>query len=590
LNGIKPVPRANAERSLVARVRRGTASVCLALLLAPSYAAAGDNEEQAELRRMLREVQEQNRELSRRLGTLEAAAAVRRTPPTREQVGSTSDPAAAKPVLAVKSPRAAPAFPGTWETRTEGSLDVRVKELEIGQAAQEIATRQIIQDSLSKTGPKINSFLSLSGVVEFVGSQSRDFAPEVSAIHPFGKAGPAKDRLALGTAELDFDIKVNDWVKGSLVLSYDPGTGTLFPTTTGTTAGVDRFTLDRAHISIGDFTQFPIGARFGREVVHFGTTTGVARLDTLSIGTPLTTAVFENRQTAAGLEFALPTPPLTPPPAPVVNPPVYPLFLAPLVSEVARRLGYSPLPQRLFPPVPVRPPVEPPPFYGSFVVYKGSEDFGLDRTRIEDFNATLGYRTHGHCGKSYEDLQSSRVCPWTFDAHVDYNTNVFESIFLHSSYLRYLNQIGSIPGIAASVKASFGPFALVGEVNSALEEARFVDGLGIARNFRPMAWQASLAYQFNWNPWIREIGAQGDFISVAYSGSQDMAGTIASINGAPTRIGFVPASRLLVTAGEWVMADLKVAVEYSANWDYSPSHGGTGELVHGIFGLVQLNF
>jgi len=55
--------------------------------------------------------------------------------------------------------------------------------------------------------------------------------------------------------------------------------------------------------------QFPIAARFGVEVVHFGTSTGVARLDTLSIGTPLTTEVFENRQTAGGLEFAWPTPP-----------------------------------------------------------------------------------------------------------------------------------------------------------------------------------------------------------------------------------------------------------------------------------------
>jgi hypothetical protein len=238
----------------------------------------------------------------------------------------------------------------------------------------------------------------------------------------------------------------------------------------------------------------------------------------------------------------------------------------------------------------VRPPVEPPPFYGSITVYKGSEDFGPDRTRIQDFIASLGYRTSGHCGKSYEELQSSLVCPWTLDAHVDYSTSVFEGKFLHSSYLPFLTQIGSVPGIAASVKASFGPFALVGEVNSAIDEARFFDGLGTVRNITPMTWQASVAYQFDWNPWIKEIGAQGNFISVAYSGSQDMAGAIALINGVPTRVGFVPASRLLVTAGEWVMQDLKVAVEYSANWDYSPGRDGTGQVVYGIFGLVQLNF
>ena len=78
--------------------------------------------------------------------------------------------------------------------------------------------------------------------------------------------------------------------------------------------------------------------------------------------------------------------------------------------------------------------------------------------------------------------------------------------------------------MAASLKTSFGPFAFVGEVNAAIQDARFVDGLGIARTMMPMTWQASIAYQFDWNPWITEIGAQGDFISVGYSGSQDMAG------------------------------------------------------------------
>ena len=80
------------------------------------------------------------------------------------------------------------------------------------------------------------------------------------------------------------------------------------------------------------------------------------------------------------------------------------------------------------------------------------------------------------------------------------------------------------------------------------------------------------------------------FISVGYSGSQDMAGVMRLINGAPTRFGFVPENRLFITAGEWVMEDLKVSVEYSLNWDYSPREGGTGDLVRGVFGLVQLNF
>jgi hypothetical protein len=182
------------------------------------------------------------------------------------------------------------------------------------------------------------------------------------------------------------------------------------------------------------------------------------------------------------------------------------------------------------------------------------------------------------------------LCPWQLDAHVDYNTSVFDSRFLERNYQPFLTQIGRIPGVAASVKASFGPFALVGEVNSAIEEARFIDALDFARSIRPMTWQLSLAYQFDWNPWITEIGAQGSFISIAYSGSNDMEGFIDFVGGVPTRVGFVPQRRLLLTAGEWVMDGLKVSVEYSANWDYPLARGGTGDLAHGVLGSVQLNF
>jgi uncharacterized coiled-coil protein SlyX len=597
-------------------------------LLAPSYAAAADNEDVAELRRLLREVQAQNRELSRRLGALEstrAAPAAPRTKPARAQERAapapdisqaslsrlppeakenptrasdvspswlsrwpagakehfTSAPTAAKPSPADASSSAAPSLPEPRDTTGMG-LEERVKELEVGWAAQEHATRQIIADALSKTGPKINSFLSLSGVIEVQASRFRNFGEQT------------QDELALSTVELDFDIRLSNWLSGALVLAFDSGTGATFATGNVIAnlpgAGVDRFTLDRTHIFIGDFTQFPIAARLGFEVLHFGTSTGVARLDTLSIGTPLTTEVFENRQTYAGLEFAWPVPPLKPPPPPVVVPPVQPLVIAPAVSQLMRWLGYTPLPQRPVRPTPVTPLAEPSPFYGSFAVYKGADEITPDRPYTEDFNASLGYRTSGHCGVPYEQLRWSLVCPWQVDFHVDYNSSVFDSKFLRASYLPFLDQIGRVPGMAASVKASFGPFAVVGEFNSALREVTFFDGLGNTKTMTPMTWQASIAYQFDWNPWVTEIGQQGSFISVAYSGSQGMSGTTAVINGVPTRVGFVPQNKLLLTYGEWVMDGLKIAIEGAVNWDYPQSSGGTGEVVYGAFGLVQLNF
>jgi hypothetical protein len=554
------------------------------VLFVPSYAAAAENEEIAVLRRMLGELRAENRKLSQRLSALEGASAAQHTRPAAAHERPAPAVMAAKPAPAVESPPVDLPAPDLSETATKRPLGQRVKELEIGWAAQENATRQIIRDTLSKTGPKINNFLALSGVVEGLASRTGEFN------------GPTKENLALSTAEIDFDIKLSDWLTGSLVLHFDNGTGAIFPTgnspvvPTTPGLGVDRFTLDRTHISIGDLMQFPIAARFGVEALHFGTSTGVARLDTLSIGTPLTTEVFENRQTAGGLEFAWPTPPRQPPPAPVVIPRVSPLVIAPAVSQLARWLGYTPLPERPFRPQPVTFPFDPPPFYGSILAYKGSENIVPNRTKIDDYNASLGYRTKGNCGRPYDELTTSLVCPWTLDVHVDYDTSVFESRFLHSSYLPFLSQIGTIPGVAASVKSSFGPFALVGEVNSALRSARFFDGVGTWRNITPMTWQVSLAYQFDWNPWITEIGAQGDFISLGYSGSKDMAGVTGLINGLPSRVGFVPQHRLFLTAGEWVMDGLKVAVEYSANWDYPQNSGGTGKLAHGAFGLVQLNY
>src|SRR5262245_44700430 len=99
------------ERSEVRAARpRGRAALALVslALLAPSYAAAADNEDVAELRRMLQEVQAQNRELSQRLGALESAreaSAAPRTKPARERPSPA--PAAVKPSAVAASSSAA---------------------------------------------------------------------------------------------------------------------------------------------------------------------------------------------------------------------------------------------------------------------------------------------------------------------------------------------------------------------------------------------------------------------------------------------------------------------------------------------------
>jgi hypothetical protein len=51
--------------------------------------------------------------------------------------------------------------------------------------------------------------------------------------------------------------------------------------------------------------------------------------------------------------------------------------------------------------------------------------------------------------------------------------------------------------------------------------------------------------------------------------------------GGRTRVGFVPESRLTLTAAEFVFDALKIAIEYSHNWDYKGGVG-TGRQADGI--------
>jgi hypothetical protein len=557
--------------------------LCLALSF-PSWAESTEDEV-AELKRALKELQAQNRQLSKRVTTLEAAKSepaqekARRGPAkkaTRElSPASPPDPAAEEaPPEPPQQVNVGTAPVGI--ERTE-QLEQRVKELEIGKTAQEDATRSIIRDAFSKLGPNVNEFLALGGSLEVLASRFKDYTG-----HPV-------DQLSLNTAELDFDIKANDWTFGSLILQYNSGVNVLFPTTEGFSTGVDRITVQRGTITIGDTQRFPLFIKGGLDTLEFGTSTGVHRLDVLSIGTPTTIEGFEILKPEVGLGFALPTPPLTRVSPAVTVPPVRPQVVAPVVKSLAESLGYAPPPTKPKPLKPLTPAPTPPPFYGGVYFYEGNSSIAATRNLIQNINATLGFRAEGHCGRPYDQLRLEDYCPWSLDFHVDYNTSVFDSVFLEEGYRSFLRQIGYIPGMAASAKMSFGPVSLIAEVNGAIERATFVDGLGRTVSITPAAWQLSFGYQFDWNPWVEAIGEQGTFIAIGYSGTSGLGGVTALINNQPTRVGFLPKTRLLVTFGEWVLDNLKWSIEYQANWDYSLGQG-TGKFATGVFTNLTYNF
>ncbi len=549
----------------IERRRTAVLLLCAGLLVQPAWVHAAESDDVTTLKRAVEELKVQNRDLAKRLANLEGEKPTRKAATGRNEHATS---VAQRPSEAVARPEQDDSQPSA-QVNTP-NLEQRVKELEIAKTAQEDSVRSIIRDSFAKTGSKINEFVTFGGAIEMTGGRSSDFS------------GRKKDAVQLSTAALDFEIKLNEWTVGNLIVQYDSGTSVLFPTNQGFNAGVDRLTVDRATVTIGDVQRFPLFAKVGRDVLAFGSSTGVHRADVLSIENPLTIEVFETRRNSVGIGFALPTPAAGPPMQSTINPPVRPMVINPAFSAFARGIGYQPLPTRVKAPTPT--PIVParPPFYGSFDVYDGNTVDGINRRFDSNYNARLGYQTGGHCGVPYDDLKGSLVCPWGIDVSVDYISSVFDSTFLQSEYRNFLPQFGQIPGMAANLKMNFGRALLVGEFNTAIKTARFTDDAGRRIGITPAAWQVALGYQFDWNPWVEVIGAQGTFVAVGYSRSHDLAGATLTTTGGPTRVGFVPESRLTLTAAEWVLDGVKLALEYSHNWDYSTGRGGSGRQANGI--------
>lgn len=461
---------------------------------------------------------------------------------------------------------------GATDEDTARTLDQRVEELEKAKVAHEDATRTIIRQSFAERGSSINDFVNFGGTLETLTFWQEDFA------------GVGESNILLDTAEIDFEIQVGDWVLGSLVLAYDAGTDVPFPTTEGDEAFVDRVNVRQAWVTVGNKQRFPLFGTFGRDVVPFGISTGDPVVDVLTLIDPLTVEAFETREDFIMLGFEGPTPPPPPPLAatPVPSPPpVKPLLINPLFGKLSKWLCASvscyPPPPR--PAAPVLPPTSLPPLTAVVYLYNGdTTDGGEDR--IEHIGGSLGYRTQG--------IFPNRRIPWSIDMDVDFNSSVFDSDFLAFEYRQFLSQIRHVPGMAAHLKSNFGPVALVLEWNGAIDDATFTDDLGQAFSIRPSAWQVNLAYQFDFNPSVERIGAQGTYFVIGYSESNDLAGVTRLIGDPlmPTRVGFVPEKRLSVGVGEWVLESLRVAVEYSHAWDYSILEGGTGNSADGIFGQL----
>jgi hypothetical protein len=446
----------------------------------------------------------------------------------------------------------------------------RLRELEAAKVASEDATRSIIRRTFAERGSNITDTVVFGGTLETLTFWQEDFD------------GVSESNIVLDTAELDFEVQVNPWVLGSLVLEYFDGTDFLFPTNEGDEGvGVDRMRVRQAWVTVGDTANYPLFATVGRDVVPFGISTGDPVTDVLTIVDPLTVEVFESTEDFMMIGFAGPT--CCPPPAaptPIPARPVKPILFNPLVRKTATRFcSYCPCTPTP-PPAPtyLPPPTCTPPFSGAVYFFNGDTiDAGDDH--IEHMGGTLGYFTRG--------ALPYRGIPWSLDLDVDATSSVFDSNFLAFEYRPFLDQIGYVPGMAAHAKYSVGPVAMVLEWNGAINDANFTDDRLVDNdvNIRPSAWQIAFAYQFDWNPTVEIIGVQGTYVAIGYSESQDLAGVQKAIGDPPTlvRVGNVPERRFSAGVGEWVLDGLRVAFEYSHAIDYGTDEGGTGNSANGVF-------
>jgi len=448
-------------------------------------------------------------------------------------------------------------------------LKRRLDEMDTVRVAQEDATRTIIRQSFAERGSNITDAVVFGGTLETLTFWQNDFD------------GISTSDIIMDTAELDFDIQMNTWSRAALYIEYFAGDDFTFPTTEGDEVFVDRFIVRKGIITIGDVTRYPIFLTTGRDFVPFGTSTGDPVTDFLTITDPLTVEVFQMQEDFFMIGFETPVPPPPAPVSPYSRPPVAarPILFYPVLRGIVRNVcpycGPGEPPPKLAP----TPYTCVAPYVGAIYFFNGNTLEGInDSDHIEQMGGTLGYRAKGLYGPSRT--------PWNFAVNVDANSSVFDTNFLQFEYRHFLPQIGFVPGMAAHVKSSFGPIGIVLEWDGAISNANFVDDAGNPISIAPQAWQIALNYQFDWNPTVEVIGAQGTYLAIDYSETRDLAGVTRIVDPlapVPTRVGFVPERRFSIGVGEWIFDGMRVAIEYSHAWDYDVDEGGTGNQADGVF-------
>ncbi len=123
------------------------------------------------------------------------------------------------------------------------------------------------------TLPKISDSVELSGLIEVEAfSLSRD------------KGGDDESDVTLATVELGFDVKLNEWVNGHLLLLYEED-------------DTEPMDVDEAFITIGNTEKNPFYVKGGKMYIPFG------KFESNMISDPLTLELAETSQSALQVGF-----------------------------------------------------------------------------------------------------------------------------------------------------------------------------------------------------------------------------------------------------------------------------------------------
>ena len=177
---------------------------------------------------------------------------------------------------------------------------------------------------------------------------------------------------------------------------------------------------------------------------------------------------------------------------------------------------------------------------GAYVFNGTTNERASGEKHLDHYGATVGY------GMTHDQM--------SFVAAIDMINSAFDSDGLTEAFPEALRSSYS-PGLAAHVKFGLGGFSLVTEYNTALRSVAFTRNDTPFR-IRPTAWMIEGGY-------TTEIFGKKTYGAIGYSQTYQLGGAF-------------PERRVLATIGTWLSNNMRFALEYAHDEDYSLTAGGTG--------------